>query len=93
MIHYSSCPLCDSKETSLFIQTNDFFLTQEPYSIFRCNDCGFTFTQDHPDESLAGNYYSSDEYLSHNDSAGGITGYLYRAIRKVMLFRKRKLVE
>lgn len=93
MIHYSGCPLCDSKETSLFIQTNDFFLTQEPYSIFRCNDCGFTFTQDHPDESLAGNYYSSDEYLSHNDRAGGITGYLYRAIRKVMLFRKRKLVE
>ncbi|MCU0457298.1 MAG: class I SAM-dependent methyltransferase [Bacteroidales bacterium] len=93
MIHYSSCPLCDSKDTGLFIQTNDFFLTREPYSIFRCSNCGFTFTQDHPDESQAGNYYASEEYLSHNDSSGGVTGTLYRLARRIMLGRKRKIAE
>jgi len=93
MIHHSSCPLCDSKDISLFIQTNDFFLTREPYSIFRCSTCGFTFTQDHPDESQAGNYYASEEYLSHNDSSGGSTAILYRLVRRIMLRRKRNIAE
>ena len=93
MVHYSKCPLCGSKETGLYIQTNDFFLTGEPFSLFRCSACGFIFTQDHPDESSIGRYYSSDEYLSHNDTAKGISGRLYRFTRSIMLRRKRRMVE
>lgn len=93
MVHYSKCPLCGSKETGLYIQTNDFFLTGEPFSLFRCNSCGFIFTQDHPDEINTGRYYSSEEYLSHNDTAKGISGKLYRFTRSIMLRRKRRMVE
>jgi len=93
MGHYNLCPLCGSSNVGPHIQTNDFFLSGEPFSLFRCFNCGFVFTQDHPDEKTIGRYYASEEYLSHNDSAKGIIGSLYRISRDFMLKRKRRLVE
>jgi ubiquinone/menaquinone biosynthesis C-methylase UbiE len=51
------------------------------------------FTQDHPDEKEISSYYASDDYLSHNDSAPGLTSALYRFSRRIMLGRKRKITE
>jgi SAM-dependent methyltransferase len=51
------------------------------------------FTQDHPDEKEIGNYYASEDYLSHNDSARGLTSILFRFSRKIMLGRKRRIAE
>jgi len=93
MGHYTACPVCDSMNIGLHIQTNDFFLSSEPFSLFRCMGCGFVFTQDHPDEKEISNYYASEDYLSHNDSARGLTSVLFRFSRKIMLGRKRKITE
>jgi SAM-dependent methyltransferase len=92
MQHYSTCPLCDSAEIGLFLQTNDLFLTSEPFSLFICRSCGFVFTQDHPDAAAMGRYYESEEYNSHNDSAGGLISSIYRLSRNLMLRRKRRLI-
>jgi SAM-dependent methyltransferase len=51
------------------------------------------FTQDHPDENDISNYYASEDYLSHNDSARGFTSILYRFSREIMLGRKRKITK
>jgi SAM-dependent methyltransferase len=93
MTHYGNCPLCGSENPGLYIQTNDFFLSGEPFSLFRCRVCGFIFTQDHPDEENIGRYYASGDYLSHNDSVKGFSSALYRFSRNIMLGRKRKLAE
>ena len=93
MGHYTACPVCDSLNIGLHLQTNDFFLSSEPFSLFRCLSCGFVFTQDHPDEKEISNYYASEDYLSHNDSARGLTSILFRFSRKIMLGRKRKITE
>jgi len=93
MGHYTICPVCDSTNIDLHLQTNDFFLSSEPFSLFRCLSCGFVFTQDHPDEKEISNYYASEDYLSHNDSARGLTSILFRFSRKIMLGRKRKITE
>jgi SAM-dependent methyltransferase len=93
MVHYNKCPLCDSEDAVLYIQTNDFFLSAEPFSIFKCRSCGFVFTQDHPDEGAISLYYASEDYLSHNDSAKGLSGNLYRFSRRLMLKRKRGLLK
>jgi SAM-dependent methyltransferase len=92
MVHYSNCPLCNSEDAVLYIQTNDFFLSAEPFTLFRCSCCGFVFTQDHPDEGAIGRYYASENYLSHNDSAKGFSGTLFRFSRSLMLKRKRGLL-
>ena len=72
MIHYDRCPLCSSVETEDYLLTRDYFLSPEPFSLFRCSVCGFVFTQDHPDaNNPLIRYYASDDYISHNDSATG----------------------
>lgn len=93
MGHYDKCPLCGSVKPGLLIQTNDFFLSGEPFSLFRCTFCGFVFTQDHPDEEAIGRYYASEDYLSHNDSAKGFLSFLYKFARRFMLSGKRIRIE
>ena len=93
MIHYDKCPLCLSEKISLHFQTKDHFLSRENYSLMKCTDCGFIFTQDHPDTEHIGKYYESAAYLSHKDSAKGLSGRLYRLSRRLMLRKKRETVK
>lgn len=93
MVHHSNCPLCNSADIALHLRCRDHFLTGEDYNLFKCNSCGFLFTQDHPDEDNAGRYYESDEYASHHDDTGGFSGILYRISRNIMLAKKRRMIK
>lgn len=92
MIHHSKCPLCYSDTISDYLKCSDHFLTHESFELFRCSSCGFIFTQEGPDEKEAGRYYQSENYISHEDSAGGLTGKIYFLVRRLMLGRKRGLI-
>jgi ubiquinone/menaquinone biosynthesis C-methylase UbiE len=92
MIHHNSCPLCSSPGILHFLTCLDYFLTKEEFEICKCDSCGFIFTQDYPDESEAGYYYESEEYISHSDSRTGITDKAYQAVRRIMLRRKMKFI-
>ncbi|MBA4321555.1 MAG: methyltransferase [Odoribacter sp.] len=92
MIHHKVCPLCSSPEISHFLSCTDHFVSKEVFNICWCGRCGFIFTQDAPDESEAGRYYESDDYISHSDSKKGITDKAYQFIRRIMLHRKKKLI-
>jgi SAM-dependent methyltransferase len=92
MVHHSVCPLCDSSETGFCLAGVDYFLSKEPYDLYRCSSCGFVFTQDHPAEDKIGKYYDSDEYISHDESVTGFSNSVYRIARDVMLKRKRSVV-
>ncbi|HSL86331.1 MAG TPA: class I SAM-dependent methyltransferase [Bacteroidales bacterium] len=92
MIHHSKCPLCYSGSITDYLKCTDHFLTQETFELFKCTSCGFIFTQEGPDEKEAGRYYQSENYISHDDSAVGITGKIYFLVRRLMLVRKRGLI-
>jgi 2-polyprenyl-3-methyl-5-hydroxy-6-metoxy-1,4-benzoquinol methylase len=92
MVHYKVCPLCSSHEISHLLSCKDHFVSKKVFGIDRCAKCGFTFTQDHPEESEAGQYYESDDYISHSDSKKGITDKTYQFIRKIMLNRKKRII-
>lgn len=92
MVHYTKCPLCNSTNIRKQRSVKDHFLSKEEFVIFRCDGCGFVFTQDHPDENNISRYYESDDYLSHTDSVKGFSAGLYRFSRRVMLKKKRKIV-
>jgi 2-polyprenyl-3-methyl-5-hydroxy-6-metoxy-1,4-benzoquinol methylase len=92
MIHYHKCPLCSSENISIHLKTADYFLSKEEFSLFKCNECGFIFTQDHPDNAGIGRYYDSDEYLSHSETKSGLFSSIYRLSRRMMLGRKVKIV-
>jgi len=93
MISHTECLVCGSDQNYQYHECTDHFLSKEVFTLRKCKDCGFIFTGNHPSKDESGRYYDSSEYISHNDSAGGIVNRLYRMARKLMLSRKRKLVK
>jgi SAM-dependent methyltransferase len=92
MVHHDACPLCSSSEISSHFRCTDHFISKEEFSLFRCGSCGFIFTQDYPDEKEIGEYYKSDNYISHSDTSKGFFNKVYLLARTIMLRRKKGLV-
>lgn len=88
----SSCPICDSTELKPFLTCKDYTVSKETFSIVQCVSCGFRFTNPRPEEAIAGNYYKSEDYISHSDTKKGFINNLYYYVRKITLKRKLKLV-
>jgi 2-polyprenyl-3-methyl-5-hydroxy-6-metoxy-1,4-benzoquinol methylase len=90
---YHSCPLCNSKEISFFLKTEDFMLSHEEYELWKCGECGFIFTQNVPSQEEIGKYYQSQEYISHSDIKKGMMNRLYHTGRSYMLGIKYRMVQ
>lgn len=92
-IHYTNCPICDSKKIALTLATTDYSISKDAFEIYACHDCDFHFTQNAPSPTAIAPYYNSDVYISHSDTKEGIVNRLYHTARDLMLNRKRKLVQ
>jgi len=92
-ITYSHCPLCNSESIQKQIEAQDFSISGELFEIDFCKECGFHFTQDHPDEADIGPYYQSEDYISHSDTSKGLINTIYHWVRKIMLKRKYLLIK
>jgi len=86
------CPICGSSKQEKAIKTKDYFLTKEDFSINKCKKCGFHFTNPRPVETRLGDYYKSEEYISHSNSNKGLFGFLYQQIRRYTLKKKYDLI-
>lgn len=82
------CPWCGSENNSKFIELKDYFLTQEDFEILECNDCKLLFTSPCPAPDKIGDYYKSEEYLSHNEEKKGIVPMIYNQVKKVNIKNK-----
>jgi SAM-dependent methyltransferase len=92
MVHHNVCPLCSSEKTGLQFRCKDHFVSNEEFSIFKCSACGFSFTQDYPEEADIAQYYESDNYISHSDTSEGFSNKLYHIARSIMLRKKKDLI-
>lgn len=90
LIEINKCPLCSSDHISSYLNTKDFFFTQEEFSLTRCENCDFVFTNPIPKD--LSKYYETPDYLSHNTSDSGLLGKLYSTLRNINIKRKYKLV-
>lgn len=91
-VYFSHCPLCGSNHLvseKLYI---DRFVSGEEFTLVRCEDCDFLFTQNFPDQSIIGSYYESTDYISHSDTHKGIVNNLYHQVRKSMINRKATIL-
>jgi len=93
MVHHNVCPLCSSEKICLQFRCKDHFISKEDFSIFKCSECDFSFTQDYPGETEIARFYESDEYVSHSNTSKGFSNKLYFLARNVMLRKKRQLIE
>lgn len=93
MKEYSNCPVCESSQFQLHLNVVDHMITKQTFSIVKCESCGFHFTNPIPSENVIGDYYKSEEYISHSSSNAGLINKAYNVVRNITLRRKVKLVE
>lgn len=87
-----NCPICNHNEQKEFISANDYTVSKLVFHIVECTSCGFHFTSPVPSESEIGDYYKSEDYVSHSSTKKGIINKVYHRVRKHTLKQKLKLV-
>ena len=87
----TKCPFCESENTRSYLKLKDYFLSQEDFEILECDNCKLLFTTPRPDASVIGNYYKSEDYLSHNEHKKGLVPWIYNQVKKVNIRNKYKI--
>ena len=87
-----NCIVCNNSEFTELYKTKDFFLSQDDFSIYSCPHCGYKFTFPVPAPEKIGNYYKSENYVSHSNTKKSLFFRLYHFIKKYNLRKKQKLV-
>lgn len=86
------CPICDSDKKSLFLTCKDYTVSKIEFEIKKCGACGFAFTSPRPQNSDLGQFYESDEYISHSNAKKGVVSRLYQSVRNKTLQQKLALI-
>ena len=88
----SACPICADPDIVPEGEVKDHHLSQEVFRLSACTACGFVFTSPRPDQAHIGGYYSSDNYISHSNSAATLSDRLYQVARNWALRKKHRMV-
>ena len=70
----------------------DHTVSLQEFEIWECSNCTLRFTQNVPDVNTIGNFYQSENYISHSNTRKGIINNLYHIVRKLTLSNKRRLI-
>ncbi|MBL7894970.1 MAG: class I SAM-dependent methyltransferase [Bacteroidia bacterium] len=87
------CPVCGSGQSQPFISCKDYTVSQETFNIVSCSACGFKYTNPRPSDDTIGQYYKSEDYVSHTNTKKGLINRLYHAVRSYTLKKKLGLIE
>jgi len=90
---YILCPVCSGEQFSSFKTIKDHMITKEDFDIVSCDSCGFHFTNPIPLVTDIGNYYKSEDYISHSSSKKGLVNSIYGIVRSITLKQKVSLVQ
>jgi 2-polyprenyl-3-methyl-5-hydroxy-6-metoxy-1,4-benzoquinol methylase len=93
MITYTQCPVCHSTEIQDAFSAKDYTVSNEMFSVVKCEGCTHMFTQNVATQNDIGKYYQSENYISHSDTQEGIVNKLYHAVRKRTLAIKKNLLQ
>lgn len=88
----SRCLICDSEESAPFMVCKDYTVSRETFNVVQCGSCGFKFTNPRPEEDKLGEYYKSEEYVSHSNTKKGFINFTYHMVRKYTLLKKLQLI-
>jgi 2-polyprenyl-3-methyl-5-hydroxy-6-metoxy-1,4-benzoquinol methylase len=75
------------------LDAKDHTVSQKTFPIWECSHCTLRFTQSVPNEKEIGEYYQSENYISHSNTKKGIVNQLYHRVREHSLNNKRKLIQ
>jgi SAM-dependent methyltransferase len=87
------CPICGNGAFKFELQTRDYAVSQQEFTLASCTNCHLWVTQPRPSIEALPNYYKSATYISHKNTAHSFFDQLYFLARKVMLRAKLRLIE
>ena len=82
------CPWCNSENNHKFLELKDYFLTQEEFEILECDNCKLLFTSPCPTPDKIGDYYKSEDYLSHNEEKKSLFAKIYNKVKRINIKNK-----
>jgi 2-polyprenyl-3-methyl-5-hydroxy-6-metoxy-1,4-benzoquinol methylase len=88
----NNCSICNSIESKPFLTCKDNTVSRETFNIVECIGCGFKYTNPRPEEEKLGDYYKSEEYVSHSNTNKGLVNSIYQIVRKYTLLKKLQLI-
>ncbi len=88
-----NCPVCNSDLTHFALKVKDHSVSGEYFDIYECKRCSLRFTKDPPPDDAIGQYYQSEDYISHSNTKKGIVNTLYHLVRDQTLGSKYHLIE
>lgn len=86
------CPICQSTKFQLSLNCKDHTVSGENFTITKCTDCNFQVTSPAPENEDLGNYYQSDNYISHTSKANSLIDRLYLLARNYTLNWKVRII-
>jgi ubiquinone/menaquinone biosynthesis C-methylase UbiE len=92
MKHIQQCPISKSTKFKTVLEGVDYGYTKEEFTIVETEECGFWFTNPIPEIDKIGEYYKSENYISHTSSKKGLFERMYHVVRKRAIKNKYKLV-
>lgn len=87
-----SCPICKSEQQELFLRCKDHTVSGEIFQIQECASCRFRYTDPRPREERLGDYYESEDYISHSNTSKGPINTLYKWARAYTVRKKHRTV-
>jgi 2-polyprenyl-3-methyl-5-hydroxy-6-metoxy-1,4-benzoquinol methylase len=75
-----------------YISCKDYTVSNETFSIVKDKICELLVTSPRPNDESLGDYYESDDYISHSDARKSVFDRVYQLVRNYTLKQKIKLI-
>lgn len=93
MEQINTCAICGKGNFSVYLESSDYFLSKEKFTIVTCDNCEFLFLNPRPDAVEISKYYKSEEYISHSNTKRGVINKVYHIVRKRNHKKKYNLIQ
>jgi 2-polyprenyl-3-methyl-5-hydroxy-6-metoxy-1,4-benzoquinol methylase len=87
-----ACPVCGYTVSETYLACTDYTVSGEIFTLEKCKNCNFVYTNPRPGEKQISRYYQSADYVSHNDTNKGLINKVYHVVRKKTLADKLRLI-
>ena len=85
------CPVCGGESQRAFLEATDHNVSNDQFKIVECGACSFRFTNPIPTEETIGEYYKSENYVSHSGTKKGLVNRVYHIVRSRAIKQKEAL--
>lgn len=92
MNQITSCPICESTDSKIHLESKNFRINMKPFTVKECVNCTFRYTSPLPTEDAIGEYYATDNYISHTGTKKGLINTLFHMVRFITIRSKFRLI-